>query len=59
MKSYIVNVNGDQVYSAEYVFEQMQAQCRRIDRIKRIAISSMAVSVVSVICCGVLWCLVR
>lgn len=36
-KPYVIDVNGNQVFSADYVFQQMQAQGRRIDRAKHIA----------------------
>lgn len=31
-KPYVIDLNGDQVFSADYVFQQMQAQGQRIDR---------------------------
>lgn len=34
---YVIDLNGNQVFSADYVFQQMQAQGRRIDRAKHIA----------------------
>lgn len=36
-KPYVIDVNGNQVFSADYVFQQMQAQGRRIDKARHIA----------------------
>lgn len=45
----IVEINGEQVFSADWTFEQMQAQSCRIDRSNRIALISIAVAVIVVI----------
>ena len=42
----VVEVNGEQVFTADFVFKQMQAQSRRIDRIKNTQILSIV--------CGIL-----
>lgn len=45
----IVEINGEQVFSADWTFEQLQAQSCRIDRSNRMALISIAVAVVAVI----------
>lgn len=36
-KPYVIDLNRNQAFSANYVFQQMQAQGRRIDRARHIA----------------------
>lgn len=43
-KSPYIVVDGEQVFTADYVFEQMQAQGARIDRVKQNAITALIVS---------------
>lgn len=45
----IVEVNGEQVFSANRTFKQMQAQSCRIDRSNRIAFISIAVAIIAVV----------
>ena len=45
----IVEINGEQVFSADWTFEQMQAQSCRIDRSNKMALISIAVAVIAVI----------
>lgn len=54
-KPYFVEVDGVQVFSANHVFEQMQAQGCRIDRVKSIALFASAVAIISLISVFVLW----
>lgn len=58
-KPFIVSVDGVQVFSADYVFKQMQAQGQRIDRAKRIAVLSMAVSIAVALCGIAVLCFMR
>ena len=46
---YVIEVDGVQVFSSDFVFEQMQAQSRRIDRARSIAMLAMAMAVLSFI----------
>ena len=46
---HIVKVDGVQLFSADWVFEQMQAQSCRIDRSNKFALLGIAVGVVAVI----------
>ena len=45
----IIDVNGEQVFSAHWTMEQMQAQSRRIDRSNKLAFISIAVAIAAVI----------
>lgn len=47
--SYIAEVDGLQVFSADFVFEQLQAQSCRIDRARGIACVAVAVAIIAVI----------
>ena len=46
---YVIEVDGIQVFSSDFVFRQMQAQSRRIDRARSIAMLAMAMAVLSFI----------
>ena len=46
---HIVKVDGVQLFSADWVFEQMQAQSCRIDRSNKFALLGITVGVVAVI----------
>lgn len=48
-ESYVVKVEGVQVFSADWVWQQMHAQSCRIDRAKNLAWGAVAVSVSSLI----------
>lgn len=43
-KSLYIVVDGEQVFTADYVFEQMQAQGRRIDRANTLSVASLVAS---------------
>ena len=45
---YVLNVDGRQVFTADWVFEMMQAQSRRIDRARSIALAALALCAASV-----------
>lgn len=49
MKKQCVEIDGIQVFTADYVFEQMQAQNRRIERILNMAKISCAMSCIAVL----------
>lgn len=44
-----IRVNGHQVYTASYVAEQDRAQSRRLDRVKKIAVTGCATGIISVL----------
>lgn len=44
-KPYMASIDGNQIFSAEYVFIQMQAQSRRIDRVELIAVANLAIHI--------------
>lgn len=46
---HIVKVDGVQLFNADWVFEQMQAQSCRIDRSNKFALLGIAVGVAAVI----------
>jgi hypothetical protein len=48
-KPFVLDVNGTQVFSADFVFEQMQAQSRRIDRAEAKAAIAAIIAIVSLI----------
>ena len=48
-KPYVTNIDGIQIFSADYVFEQTQAQSRRIDRVELIAVASLIMNVVFIL----------
>jgi hypothetical protein len=48
-KSYIVKVDDVQVFSADFVFQQMQAQGQRIDRARRIAELAVLIATAAVV----------
>lgn len=45
----IVKIDGKQVFTAEWVFQQMQAQNRRIDYLKRTVIFAGVAATLSII----------
>lgn len=47
-KPYVVEVDGTQVFSADFVFQQMQAQNRRINRARAIAIIAFIIAAASI-----------
>ena len=47
-KPFVVNVDGVQVFSADFVFQQMQAQSCRIDRARRCAVIAAVVAAAAV-----------
>ena len=53
-KGAIVDVDGEQVFAAWWVMEQMAAQTASIDRANRIAAIALSVSVFSVILSAIL-----
>jgi len=46
---YWVWVDGRQVFTADFVFEQISAQSRIINRIKQISLASAAMALISVV----------
>lgn len=46
---YVIEVDGVQVFSSNFVFGQMQAQSRRIDRARSIAMLAAAIAVLNFI----------
>ncbi len=48
-KKQFVEVNGTQVFTADWTFEQMMAQSCRIDKARRVALISVVISVLSLI----------
>ncbi len=48
-KPYVIDINGNQVFSADFVFQQMQAQSCRIDRSRHIAEFSAVVAIVAIV----------
>lgn len=55
-KPYVLDVNGTQVFSADFVFEQMQAQGSRIDRAQAKAVVAMIIAIASLILNIILLC---
>lgn len=55
-KPYFVVVDNVQVFTADFVFEQLSANGRRIDTARGIAVASAIISVLSVIICIVILC---
>jgi endo-alpha-1,4-polygalactosaminidase (GH114 family) len=47
MEKYYIEIDGVQVFTADYVFEQMQSQNRRIERIFNMAKISCTVSCIA------------
>lgn len=43
-KPYVIDIEGNQVFSADFVFEQMQAQGCRIDRARSLAVGAVVVA---------------
>ena len=48
----VIDVNGAQVFTADFVFEQLQAQGRRIDRARGIALVAVVVALCSLAICA-------
>lgn len=48
MKS-VINIDDDQVFTADFVFQQMMAQSRRIDRAEMIANMALLVAMASMV----------
>ena len=48
MKS-VINIDDDQVFTADFVFQQMMAQSRRIDRAEMIAKTALLVAMASMV----------
>ena len=48
MDKQVVKMDGQQVFTADWVFQQMQAQNSRIDRAKAIATFSAVVAAISI-----------
>lgn len=49
MKKQIVEVDGTQVFSADWVFQQMQTQSTLIDRAKRIALAAAIIAALGLV----------
>ena len=45
--AYIIDVNGQQAFTADWALAMFQAQSRRVTRANRIAIASFLISIVS------------
>jgi hypothetical protein len=43
-KEIVVDIGDNQVFTADFVFEQMQAQGRRIDRANTLSVASLVAS---------------
>ncbi len=52
-KAYVV-VDGEQVFTAHFAFQQQQATGRRIDRIKAITICAVLLTMLSIVLTAVL-----
>ncbi len=50
MEKQVIEVGGTQVFSADWVFQQMQAQSIRIERASRIALVS---AILAALCLGI------
>lgn len=46
---YVIEVDGVQVFSSDFVFEQMQAQSRRINKARSIAMLAVTMAVLNFI----------
>ena len=46
---YVIDVDGHQVFTVRYVFEQMGHQSCRIDRIEAMAAAALVFSIISLI----------
>ena len=44
-KPYVIDINGNKTFGADFIFEQMSAQGRRIDRAKSIAVWALIFAV--------------
>ena len=53
-KPYVINIDGNQTFSADFLYEQMAAQGCRIDRARRIAIAALVIAVAAVVVATVL-----
>lgn len=54
-KPYIIDVDGNQVWSADWVWEQMQAQSCRIDRARSLATGAVVVALVAMALAAVMF----
>ncbi len=48
-KRWVINVDGEQVWTADFVMQQMMAQGRRIDRVKAMAKVALLAALVALV----------
>jgi hypothetical protein len=51
MKRQVVEINGEQVFTSDFVFEQMQAQSCRIDKATTVSCIALIVAIIAVVAC--------